>query len=413
MSGLRSAIDELRAHDVGRSPDRELESDLVEIERATRSLAVERARRIAEIERRGVYAGDGYPSVTSWLVGRFGIAPSAAVQHVRLGRSLEHMTATRRALEEGTISPAAALLLASAREADPDRFEIAERTLVDAASSLSVRELRIAVDRWRQLADAMSGDEIDARRFHRRTLHVSPTLDGMVRVDGDLDPETGQTVITALRTLQDVWSRSGAADARTPAQMRADALGEICRRYLDSSDRQVVAGERPHVTLTVDLETLERRAGRRCELEDSGGIGSEAARRLACDAGVTRVITRGESQPLDVGRRTAVVPTAIRRAVVVRDGGCRFPGCDRPPGWCDVHHVVHWADGGETSLANLVLLCRRHHRLVHDRFRMQVADGRLVFRRPDGTPLGPAPADRTPVEAVRADATPLATARAP
>jgi hypothetical protein len=102
---------------------------------------------------------------------------------------------------------------------------------------------------------------------------------------------------------------------------------------------------------------------------------------------VSRVITKGSSIPLDVGRATKVVPAALRRAVVVRDRGCRFPGCDRPPGWCDSHHVRHWADGGETALLNLVLLCRPHHRLIHRGFGVSMVDGAPVFSRPDGTAL--------------------------
>ncbi len=142
----------------------------------------------------------------------------------------------------------------------------------------------------------------------------------------------------------------------------------------------------------VDLETLERRAPGRCELADVGPIPPEAARRWACDANVSRVITDARSVPLDLGRRTKVVPAALRRAVVARDGTCRFPGCDRPPGWCDAHHVRHWADGGETALGNLVLLCRPHHRLIHRGFGVQMVDGRPVFSRPDGTAIG----DRAP-----------------
>jgi hypothetical protein len=102
-----------------------------------------------------------------------------------------------------------------------------------------------------------------------------------------------------------------------------------------------------------------------------------------------RVVMAGRSEPLDVGRRTPVVPPAMRRAVIVRDRHCRFPGCDRPHTWCDAHHVVHWADGGPTAVPNLVLLCRRHHRLVHERggFRLELLDGRPVFRRRDGSLL--------------------------
>jgi len=99
-------------------------------------------------------------------------------------------------------------------------------------------------------------------------------------------------------------------------------------------------------------------------------------------------VTRGSSEPLDIGRRTVVVPGPMRRAVTIRDRHCRFPGCDRPPAWCDAHHVVHWAHGGVTALSNLVLLCRRHHRLVHEgQFRLELTDGKPSFRRPDGTML--------------------------
>jgi hypothetical protein len=215
----------------------------------------------------------------------------------------------------------------------------------------------------------------------------------MVRIDGDLDPETGETVITALRSCLDAEARSAdPEDCRTPAQRRADALGEVCRQWLDHADRPEVAGERPHVTVTVDLETLEGRLSGACELDQAGPVHSEAARRVACDASISRVITRGRSEPLDIGRRTPAVPASLRRAVVIRDRHCRFPGCDRPHSWCDAHHVVHWASGGPTALSNLLLLCRRHHRLVHQGFRIELDKGAPIFHRPDGTML----AERAP-----------------
>jgi hypothetical protein len=102
-----------------------------------------------------------------------------------------------------------------------------------------------------------------------------------------------------------------------------------------------------------------------------------------------RVVLSGRSQPMDVGRRTPIVPPAMRRAVIVRDRGCRFPGCDRPHSWCDAHHIVHWAHGGPTAVTNLLLLCRRHHRMVHapGGFRLELLDGRPAFKRPDGSLL--------------------------
>ena len=240
---------------------------------------------------------------------------------------------------------------------------------------------------WREGVEREGEFDGEGRLRARRRLHASVSLLGMVRVDGDLDPETGESLMTALRAVLDAESRSGAADDRTPAERRADALGEICRQWLDLAERPAVAGERPHVTVTVDADALaaSRGAG---ELDHAGPAGVKIVRRLACDASVMRVVLAGRSEPLDVGRRTPVVSPSMRRAVIARDRRCRFPGCDRPHTWCDAHHVVHWADGGPTALANLLLLCRRHHRMVHwGRFRLELSNGRPVFRRHDGSAL--------------------------
>ena len=125
------------------------------------------------------------------------------------------------------------------------------------------------------------------------------------------------------------------------------------------------------------------------EADHVGPVPDEVLRRLACDASVRRVVLSGRSEPLDVGRRTPVISPAMRRALIVRDGRCRFPGCDRPHHWCDAHHVVQWTEGGPTAVANLILLCRRHHGLVHRHggFTLEREEGRPVFRRPDGSVL--------------------------
>ncbi|MGH3369919.1 MAG: DUF222 domain-containing protein, partial [Nocardioidaceae bacterium] len=315
------------------------------------------------------------------------ISQGAAAAHVRVARALEEMPRVAVALAEGEISTAAVEAMVRTRESAPEAVSDAEEALVESAKTLSHRDLRVALDRWRQLADvtraARDEDERHARRWFRTVL----TEDGMVRAEGELDPENGQYLITALRTKVDAWSRERTEDGGIPAQRRADALGEICREWLDLAERPAIGGERPHVVVTMDLAALEDRAGGRASLEDAGSITPESARRLACDASLTRVITEARSEPLEVGRKTKVVPAALRRAVAVRDGGCRFPGCERPPGWCDAHHVQHWADGGETGLSNLVLLCRPHHRLIHRGFGVAMVDGRPEFRRPDGTML--------------------------
>jgi hypothetical protein len=350
-------------------------------------LEAERSRRLHEVERRGSWAVDGHLSVVSWLAARHRVGFARAMGQVRLARALRRMPATARGLGEAQVSSEAATLLVRAQEAAPEAFEASEQMLVEAATNLSARDLRSAVAYWLQAVDATGARDRERRQRERRGLHVSSLLDGMVRIDGDLDPESGQTVITALRSVQDAWSRRGSEEATTPPQRRADALVELCHTYLDRSDRGAVAGERPHVTVTVDLQALQGRAGARCELEDAGPVTPETARRIACDAGVSRVVVSGSSEPLDVGRKTPVVPAALRRGLAVRDAGCRFPGCGRPQAWCDAHHVRHWADGGPTSLSNLVLLCRPHHRAVHERFRVSVADGVARFTREDGSVL--------------------------
>src|SRR5919204_3948296 len=273
-------------------------------------------------------------------------------------------------------------------------------------------ELRSALDGLLVVDDAALSDDqlvadLDEAEDDRQELYLSPTLVGRGRLSGDLNAETTQVLVTALRAMQDAEVRSNdRTDTRSPARRRADALGEICRQWLDSSGRPTIAGERPHVIVTIDVESVGRsqsapgtarsggaRPGGR--LSDVGAISAADALMWACDAQVTRVITDAASRPLDVGRTTRITPPWIRKALVVRDGECAFPDCGRPPSWCDPHHVVHWTNGGATALSNLALLCRRHHRLIHHkRFSVEIVDELPRFSRADGTVLEAA--DRAP-----------------
>ena len=232
----------------------------------------------------------------------------------------------------------------------------------------------------------------------------------MGRIDGDLDPEGTAIVATALQSLTEPAGKNG--DVRSPAQRRADALVDLCRAHLDHGDVSISGAEKPHLSVLVDLPTLTQQGGSISELDDGTVLHPETIRRLACDASVTRIVLAPDSQPLDIGRKTRVVPAGMRRALVARDRGCNQAGCDRPARWCDAQHIrgsegrpglcrrrpfaepwpdvarsqerensstcvettghlsvrglKHWADGGLTSLDNLRLLCRHHHRLVHE-----------------------------------------------
>jgi Domain of unknown function (DUF222)/HNH endonuclease len=170
----------------------------------------------------------------------------------------------------------------------------------------------------------------------------------------------------------------------------ADAVCRIVESYLARGPTAVKGAERHHVIVHVDALALSRDGPGRSRLADGPAISPEVARRLGCDASLSSIIKRGR-QVLSVGRKTRAIPAAIDRALRDRDEGCRFPGCGRTR-FVDAHHVRHWAHGGETSLDNLVLLCRHHHRLVHEGgFSVRHEAGGLVFRDPRGGRLDPAP----------------------
>ncbi|MBI4259161.1 MAG: DUF222 domain-containing protein, partial [Actinobacteria bacterium] len=351
MSTLRSCLEEMASEDPAGVDTDSLESDYAELERASRVLEALKARVLAELDQRRAYlVTDGCTSTSSWLTWRHNLSWSEASWRVRACRALQDMPATRRALGEGEVSSGALRVLIRAREHHPEAFSGVEEVLVGQARSLGLRDLDRVARYWAQAVDPERVEDEAEEAYRRRWLHASPTAFGMVRVDGELDPENGQVLLTAIRAAADHAVRTEhGTDYRTPAQRRADALSEVCRAFLDSAERPTVATERPHVVVTVSLDALRGPGGGTSELEDVGPITPGAARRWACDSSVSRVLLGGASEPLDVGRRTPVVPSGMRRALGVRDSGCRFPGCDRPRSWCDAHHVIHWADGGPTA----------------------------------------------------------------
>jgi hypothetical protein len=180
----------------------------------------------------------------------------------------------------------------------------------------------------------------------------------------------------------------------TAAARRADALRLLAETFLEHRGEQTGAGssaDRYQVVVHIDQAVLSDAAvpadheAHRCELDDGPALAVDTARRLACDATIVGLVEGEDGEPLDIGRKSRSIPPALSRALRARDGGCRYPGCDRTR-FCEGHHVKHWADGGETKLANLVTLCGFHHRLVHEGgYELRATDdGVLVFTRPDG-----------------------------
>ena len=214
MSELRSVLEGLRAEVLAELPDARIEEDFAELQRAAELIEVERLRRLAELERRGVYAPDGHLSTAAWLASSQRAAFGTARADVRLARAVEQMPEARRALESGDVSLSAVKVLAHAREADPEVFQRDEHTLVDAARRHTVGDLQKVASHWRQRAERGRSFDGDGALRDRRSLNASVSFGGMVRVDGDLDPETGETVLTALRAVLDSEARSRHDDDR-------------------------------------------------------------------------------------------------------------------------------------------------------------------------------------------------------
>lgn len=366
MSSLRSVIEELISADVGYLSDAELTEEASEVARALGLLTHRLAAVTGEVDARGSFQGTGFRNATRWLA-TIGDMGSAVARHlVGLGRMLRRHPETGRKAATGDLSQARVRHLARAARRYPDLYGEHEPLLLDLAENMTLDEFKAAIDYWIYLADDNAGEKKADKQQDETRLHASQTSGGMLKLDGLFDKVTGEAILTALNAAMTPEARKNGAgdDLRPASRRRADALHDICRQFLDHHPGRI-GGHRPHVSLILDLETLERRAGWRCELDHMGTITPETARRLLCDAELSWLIVNSKSAPLNMGRSVRTATPAQLRALAVRDGGCTWKGCDIPPAWCDAHHDIPWERGGPTDLENLRLLCRRHHVLVH------------------------------------------------
>jgi Domain of unknown function (DUF222)/HNH endonuclease len=427
LAELATVVNKLATTDLHNQPDTARAERLVAWQRLLDRQAGLWLKELAEFDARGAAGADHdqpAPSTASWLRGRLRLGVGTTRSAVRTARALFRgpLPETAAALTAGVISPAHAKVIAEGTaDLPPHVAADADPVLADLAGRLDPPGLRRAVDHLGQVADPDGADAARERHHARRGLWLSPTWDGLVAVDGLLEPEAGHLVQAALEPLA---RPADAHDDRKGGQRNADALAELCRRALEGGRLPKTGGVRPQLLVTVGLESLLGHPGSLGgEAGWTGPLTPEACRRLACDATVTRVLVTRQpssdgraarcsceqaavaagqldqpgltprlrasmallppplggapSQPLDLGRATRVVTPAQRSALAVRDSGCVFPGCDRPLAWCEGHHLVSWLDGGPTDLANLALLCRAHHRDVHE-------GGWQLTRGPDG-----------------------------
>jgi Domain of unknown function (DUF222)/HNH endonuclease len=437
LTAVAAELQDLADQDLDRLPDAARAERLLVLRGLADRLEGQWLAELAAVDARGAAgAEEGVQagSTAGWLRARLRMSAGAATSSVRTARALFRgpLALTGQALTSGAISPAHASVLADSTHHLPTHLTAeAEPVLLDAARRLDPPRLRQAVAHLRLVADPDGADAHAERQQAQRGLWVSATWEGMVALHGLLDPEAGQTLLAALEPLA---RPTNADDTRSGGQRRADALAELARRQLEGGRLPRSGGVRPQLLVTVDLDSLlGPHPGVGGETGGPVPLDPEVCRRLACDGAVTRVLVTRQppghhdhgddaslaardpsgsdglpahddptdedgglaarlrvamtrlpptlggaaTQPLEVGRTRRVVSAAQRAALVVRDRGCVFPGCDRPPGWCEAHHLVHWLHGGPTDLPNLALLCRAHHRAVHE-------GGWRLHRDPDG-----------------------------
>ena len=358
------------------------------------ALELEFSSMARRVQQRGDHLLDGNITAASWISRSCSMSVTSAADRLCVGEQLESLPKVVAALKSGEIGYQSASVLCHLRDQLGDKRELFnEEEMLDFARRFSVFNLRLLCRYARHIADP-DGFFKDAEENHlRRRLHISLMSDGMHAIDGILDPECGAAVKTALDSLA---KPRGPEDDRSHSQRMHDALAEVVHHAMDEGKLPRRNGVKPHVTVTTTLEGLKNEVGAPpADLELSLPISTRTLERIACDSTISRVLL-ADSMVIDVGRATRVNSAPRGRALRVRDKGCRFPGCDRPVNWSTPHHIVAWSRGGPTSLANEVLLCYYHHRLVHEggwqvikagrEFRFLPPD-RVVMRRARGPGL--------------------------
>ena len=354
---------------------------------------------------------NGFRSCAHWLSWQVGLDLGTARERVRVARALGTLPRIARALAGGEVS------YAKVRAITRVATQETEERLLAVAQAGTAEHVERIVRGWRRV-DRIAEARETARQHTSRALHVYQDEDGTVTLRGRLAPEVGALVLRALAaaretlypvraTKPDELPNDPAEERPTFEQQQADALALLAETALHHELDPGTVGERYQVVVHVDAAVLNDpdHAGQSV-LEDGPRVPAETSRRLACDASLVVMRHDEDGRLFEVGARTRTIPPALRRALQHRDRGCRFPGCGVPFG--DGHHVRHWADGGPTTLSNLAILCRRHHRTVHEDGYQVVRqpDGVLEFRRPDGCPLPevptPSPVPCDPVNALHA-----------
>lgn len=329
----------------------EIAGRLIEIRRSIDEMEVEFAHLAEEFDRTTWWDYEGFNTAGDWIRFSCHMNSHAVVNAFAVGATRGEMPATMQAMHAGQIGFAHVATMARTACDVGGAFD--ENKLLPLARENSPGKFFHKCVHYRHSIDAAGYNRDQEQLAEQRGLRLNTAQDGCLLISGLLDPVGGAGVRTALEPLA---RPSGAHDDRTLDQRNADALVELA------------SGGRPaSLQVTATLETLRGLQGAAAaEVEGSSPLSSVTTQRLACDAAITRVLLSQESMVIDVGRSKRVIDGALRKALAVRDKHCQWTNCERPASWCDGHHLVHWIHGGETNLENCILLCKRHHRMIHE-----------------------------------------------
>lgn len=371
VAAMNTAVDDFANASLWSMSICDLAGLVVAVEKLANRVASVQVAVIAQAEKSLVRTLLGAKSAHGWLKTAADVPSWQGRARLQLGHALETRPATAAAFAAGEITMDAATVVCQAIEALPASVPAAmtgeiEELLLATAHQEGTRALtRRAMEITYRFAPEVLEEQEQAAR-EARFLTLTTRADGTVTLRGQLDKEAGALAVAVLGPLAAAApATDGMPDLRDTSARYADAFVQLCQ--LTTPALPQVRGERPNVAITMSLESLEQKvAGCAPGMLDTGiALSIEATRRVLCDANVIPIVLGGHGEPLDVGRLTRTIPTAIRRALVARDQGCAFPGCDRPASWCDAHHCKHWSDGGDTALGNLCLVCAHHHDVVH------------------------------------------------
>ncbi len=315
---------------------------------------------VRRFDKSGEYRADGALSLTAWLRWKCKLSGGAAMERVEIARKLEKLPQTEAAFAKGQLGfQHVAVLTRTAEHVGAAAVRKEEGRLLQAAQTMDPGQFVTVAKNFEHRVDAAGALAEANNAYQRRYFHISEPQDGLVRLDGLLDAEGGATLRAALQPFM----KPVKDDARNYGQRGADALVELGRHGGGKRDG---AGPRPQLIIRASVDTLAGTKGAPAgELEGGGTVPAETVQRYACDSAISRITGQGELEH-ELNHASRTLPASTRRALEARDRHCVFPGCTRPLTWCDGHHLVWWTQGGPTALPNLALLCRPHHRMVHE-----------------------------------------------